>query len=133
MTLADQSFTVPPECAQAGFDLRGPVEEHLRAVAASELPPRVAEFAARHGSPLRRVTVRSQRSRWGSCSRRGTVSLNWRLVQTPFDVRDYIIVHELMHFREMNHSPRFWAHVAAAFPAFKTAELWLRRNGRHLL
>lgn len=133
VTFSEESFIASAECARADFDLRPLVENHLRSLAERELPPRVAEMAARHGSPVRRVTVRSQRSRWGSCSRRGTISLNWRLVQTPCDVRDYIIVHELMHFREMNHSPRFWAHVAAAFPDFKEAELWLRRNGRHLL
>jgi len=59
--------------------------------------------------------------------------LNWRLVQVPFEVRDYIIVHELMHLREMNHSSRFWAQVAAAFPGYEECERWLRKHGTVLL
>jgi predicted metal-dependent hydrolase len=75
------------------------------------------------------VTVRNQRSRWGSCSAGGTVSLNWRLVQAPESVRDYIIYHELMHLREMNHSHRFWARVEEVCPGWRDAERWLKRNG----
>jgi predicted metal-dependent hydrolase len=72
------------------------------------------------------VTVRNQRTRWGSCSRRGTISLNWRLIQTPPFVSDYIILHELMHLREMNHSPRFWRQVETVCPGYRTAEEWLK-------
>lgn len=83
-------------------------------------------------SPLRRVIVRSQKSRWGSCSRRGTISLNWRLVQTPVYVRDYIILHELAHLRVMNHSKRFWNEVARLCPDYQKAEAWLKRNSELL-
>jgi predicted metal-dependent hydrolase len=79
-------------------------------------------------SPLRRVVIRNQRSRWGSCSRRGTISLNWRLVQTPVFVRDYIILHELAHLKVMNHSKRFWKEVARLCPEYREAETWLKRN-----
>jgi len=72
--------------------------------------------------------VRSQKSRWGSCSRRGTISLNWRLIQTPDFVRDYIILHELAHLREMNHSPRFWRAVIEFCPGYRDAERWLRAH-----
>lgn len=112
--------------------LRPQIEEHLRMGATPELVRRTREFAAKFDLPVRRVLVRNQRSRWGSCSSTGTISLNWRLVQAPESVRDYIIVHELMHLKEMNHSRRFWGHVAAAFPAYEEAERWLRKNG-HLL
>ncbi len=82
------------------------------------------------GVDIKQVTVRNQpRSRWGSCSSTGTISLNWRLVQTPDAVRDYIIHHELMHLREMNHSARFWARVEEVCPAWRDAERWLKRNG----
>jgi len=104
------------------------VEAHLRRLAVATLPPRVFELAARHQLPVRRVSVRDQRSRWGSCSRKGTVSLNWRLVQMPDNVRDYVIWHELMHLREMNHSPRYWREVAAVCPEFQTARRWLREH-----
>lgn len=109
-------------------DLRPSVERHMRRVAERELPLRVMEYAAVHQLPVRRVTVRNQRTRWGSCSRRGTISLNWRLIQTPLFVRDYIILHELMHLREMNHSPRFWRQVESVCPDFPTAEQWLKQQ-----
>ncbi len=117
--------------AQA-IDFRPAVERHLWRLAARELPVRVLELAALHQSPVRRVTVRNQRSRWGSCSRRGTVSLNWRLVQAPAFVRDYIILHELAHLKEMNHSPRFWREVARLCPDFALAEKWLKQNSELL-
>ncbi|MBI2948052.1 MAG: M48 family metallopeptidase [Verrucomicrobia bacterium] len=108
-------------------DFRPVVEGYLWRLAQQELPPRVFELALLHQLTVRRVTVRNQATRWGSCSRRGTLSLNWRLVQTPAFVSDYIILHELMHLREMNHSPRFWGEVERACPEYKTAELWLKR------
>lgn len=125
---ADQVLRLPGPVV----DLRPAVERHLRALAARELPARVWALAAAAGLPLRRVQVRAQRSRWGSCSRRGTVSLNWRLVQMPAAVRDYVIWHELMHLREMNHSQRFWRCVAEVCPEFKQARRWLRQQGRAL-
>jgi predicted metal-dependent hydrolase len=109
-------------------DLRPVIERHLRKLAAQELPARVFELAATHQLPVRRVMVRNQRSRWGSCSRRGTISLNWRLVQTPLFVRDYLVLHELAHLKEMNHSRRFWSEVERLCPAFREAELWLKRH-----
>lgn len=109
-------------------DLRPPVEKHLWNLAGRELPDLVRGFAARHDFAVRRISVRNQKSRWGSCSPHGTVSLNWRLIQTPEHVRDYIILHELCHLRELNHSPKFWREVAAVCPNFALAELWLKRN-----
>jgi predicted metal-dependent hydrolase len=97
-----------------------------------ELVPRVGELAHQHGLRVTRVSIRRQRSRWGSCSRRGAISLNWRLVHAPPHVRDYVIVHELMHLREMNHSARFWAHVDAAFPERDAAEQWLKTHAPFL-
>ncbi len=114
--------------AETGGDLRPVIERHLRRLAARELPARVWELAARHQLTVSRVTVRSQRSRWGSCSRRGTISLNWRLVQTPPFVRDYLVLHELAHLKEMNHSPRFWSEVARLCPEFREAEGWLKQH-----
>jgi predicted metal-dependent hydrolase len=124
------SETIP--VADPAADLRPPVERHLRRLAAGELPPRVLELATLHQLPVRRVTVRNQRSRWGSCSRRGTISLNWRLVQTPPSVRDYLVLHELAHLREMNHSRRFWNEVARLCPGYRDAERWLKQHS-HLL
>ncbi len=109
-------------------DVRSHVMKHLWKLAAAELPPKVFELAAAHQLSVRRVTVRNQRSRWGSCSRRGTISLNWKLIQAPPFVRDYIILHELMHLRQMNHSARFWREVEVVCPGYKTAEQWLKQN-----
>ena len=119
-----QRVTVP----DVKSDLRARVMKHLWKLAAAELPPKVFELAAAHQLSVRRVTVRNQRSRWGSCSRRGTISLNWKLIQAPPFVRDYIVLHELMHLRQMNHSARFWQEVKAVCPEYKAAEKWLRQN-----
>jgi predicted metal-dependent hydrolase len=113
---------------QLAANLRPAIEKYLRQLAARELPARIAELAKEHQFEVRRVSVRNQRSRWGSCSRHGTISLNWRLVQTPVFVRDYIILHELAHLKEMNHSKRFWNEVARLCPEFATAERWLKEH-----
>ncbi len=113
-------------------DLRPSVERWLRRRAIEQLPGELMALAERHGIAVTRVSVRNQQSRWGSCSRRGTISLNWRLVQAPPFVREYVLVHELMHRRELNHSARFWRHVAAACPRYVEARRWLRVDGARL-
>jgi predicted metal-dependent hydrolase len=110
-------------------DLRPTLEAHFARRAKIELPARTWELAAVTGVDVKQVVVRNQRSRWGSCSANGTISLNWRLVQTPDSVRDYIVYHELMHLREMNHSARFWARVEEVCPGWREAEHWIKRNG----
>ncbi len=113
-------------------DLRPAIEGHLRQLATRELPPRVLELAARHGLTVRRITVRNQKSRWGSCSRGGTISLNWRLIQTPAFVSDYICLHELTHLRQMNHSPGFWREVERVCPDYRMAKRWLKEHSKLL-
>ncbi|HLP00489.1 MAG TPA: SprT family zinc-dependent metalloprotease [Opitutaceae bacterium] len=110
-------------------DLRATLEAHFRRIARIELPPRTWELAAVTGVEVREVSVRDQRTRWGSCSSTGTISLNWRLVQAPSFAADYIILHELMHVREMNHSERFWALVEGVCPRWQEAERWLKNHG----
>ncbi len=114
---------VPPAA-----DYRSAIQAHLRTIAERELPVRTRELAQEHGIAIRRVSVRAQKTRWGSCSSRGTISLNWRLIQAPDFVRDYLIVHELMHCRQMNHSARYWKLVAEAFPRWREAESWLKKT-----
>lgn len=109
-------------------NLRPALEKVLREISSRELVQRVTELARTHHCTVSRVRIGNQRSRWGSCSHRGTVSLNWRLIQVPADVRDYIILHELMHMREMNHSAQFWAQVARACPNYQECEAWLKAN-----
>jgi predicted metal-dependent hydrolase len=114
-------------------DIRASVERHLTAVAARELPARCLQFAGLHGLDVARVVVRNQRSRWGACSPRRVITLNWRLIQMPANVSDYVLLHELMHLRQPNHSRRFWRQVEAVCADWRDAERWLRRHGREIL
>jgi predicted metal-dependent hydrolase len=107
-------------------DVRPYVEAWLRDRARRELPALLMALAARHQIAVTRVSVRDQRSRWGACSPAGTITLNWRLIQTPPFVREYVLLHELMHRREMNHSRRFWRLVAACCPQHAEARQWLK-------
>ena len=124
---------VPSPPRSHAADVRAMVQRWLRVRATGELPPLVHAHAASLGIAVSRVTIRDQRSRWGSCSRQGSITLNWRLLQMPPFVREYIVIHELMHRREMNHSPRFWRHVAGACPRYLEARKWLRTDGKKLL
>jgi predicted metal-dependent hydrolase len=108
------------------------VDRQLRTEAAQELPPQLLALAARHGLTVHRVTIRNQRSRWGSCSSRGHITLNFRLMLMPAAVREYILIHELMHLTQPNHSIRFWRLVERACPGFRDAERWLRQHGPSL-
>jgi predicted metal-dependent hydrolase len=114
-------------------DLRAAIEADLRALAREELGPRLHALAAEHELTVTRFTIRNQRSRWGSCSRSGAIALNYRLVQMPRAVSDYVLLHELMHLKQPNHSRRFWRLVAQACPEFRAAERWLKTVGRTLL
>lgn len=114
-------------------DVRMAVEGRLRALACVELPARCRELADQAGLKVANVSVRNQRSRWGACSSRRVITLNWRLIQMPASVRDYVIFHELMHIRHPNHSRRFWREVEGVCAGWRDAERWLRVYGRELL
>ncbi|RHR24176.1 M48 family peptidase [Clostridium sp. AF19-22AC] len=79
-----------------------------------------------------RISIREQKTRWGSCSSEGNLNFNWRLIFAPEEVLDYIVVHELAHRREMNHSQAFYAIVKSILPDYKKSQKWLRDNGRSL-
>lgn len=98
-----------------------------------ELPGQLLALAACHEIAVTRVSIRNQRARWGSCGRNGHITLNWRLVLVPDFVREYVMLHELMHRRLMNHSPRFWKLVATVCPRLVEARRWLRVEGQWLL
>ncbi len=115
----DEDRTATPVVPEA-------IQREAWARAKRELPPRLLALAAECGVTVARVSVRNQKWRWGSCSRRGHICLNWRLVDMPDWVRDYVMVHELMHLRRMDHSKRFWKLVAAACPEYERARQWLR-------
>ena len=113
---------------EGGIDEAGGDVRSVREQARRELPARLMELAAAHGLTVARVSIRNQRWRWGSCSRSGHICLNWRLVTMPPPVRDYVLVHELMHLKRLDHSRAFWKLVAKACPAYKEARAWLRKQ-----
>jgi predicted metal-dependent hydrolase len=85
------------------------------------------------GVAIKAIRVKDTQSRWGSCAPDGTLAFSWRLVMAPDAVLDYVVAHEVAHLRELNHSPRFWAHVKALAPHRDEAEAWLREEGPGLL
>jgi hypothetical protein len=93
----------------------------------------VDDEAAALGVSVRRLEIRDQRTRWGSCSAHGTLSFNWRLVLAPFEVLDYVVVHELCHLRHPDHSARFWQLVGSRRPQWRSQRQWLREFGPELL
>ena len=108
----DRTVRIPP----GAVDLRNHIERDLRALARAELGPKLRELAERHGLAVAGFSIRDQKSRWGSCSRQGRIALNFRLVQMPPFVSDYVLLHELMHLKQQNHSRRFWRLVEIACP-----------------
>lgn len=96
------------------------------------LTARVRQYAAQLGFKVNQVKITSARTRWGSCSAKGNLSFTWRLVMAPPPVIDYVVVHELAHLRERNHSKRFWALVQSFMPDYKARQDWLKRNGATL-
>lgn len=105
----------------------------LTAGAKAFFPGRTAFWAAQMGISYGRITVRHQRSRWGSCSSAGNLNFNCLLMLTPEEIRDYVIIHELSHRREMNHSPAFWAQVARFCPDWNRRRRWLQEHGSALI
>ncbi len=107
--------------------------EELRQRSKPVFEARADHFAPLLGVSRGRITVRTQRSRWGSCSAAGNLSFNALLLLAPPEVLDYVVVHELCHRKEMNHSPRFWAEVERLVPDWRTRRSWLRQNGGALM
>lgn len=112
--------------------IRSAIEAWYRRAAATHAAARLAYFAPLVGRAARKLVIRAQRTRWGSCSARGTISLNWRLMQAPPEILDYVVVHELCHLLVPNHSPRFWDEVARVLPDWRRQRAELRRFGRSL-
>ena len=93
------------------------------------IPKRVNYFAKQIGVTYGRITIRNQKTRWGSCSSKGNLNFNCLLMLTPPEVIDYVVVHELSHRKEMNHSKAFWAEVEKVLPNYKEQVKWLKENG----
>ena len=107
-------------------------ERFLRKLAKEELSEAVETYCACLGVEARRVTVKDTRSRWGSCTSDGRLAFSWRLIMAPVEVLEYVAAHECAHLLEMNHSARFWSHVARCRPGWKKERAWLKRHGASL-
>lgn len=104
-----------------------------RNMAAVELRQRLELEATRLNVMVNKVSIRDQRTRWGSCSSKGNISLNWRVALMPVDVGNYIMAHEFAHLKHMNHSAAFWREVERLCPEYRKAEQWIKQNGTALM
>ena len=109
-------------------ELQALADEALRVI-----PERVQFYAPIVGVTYGRITIRNQHTRWGSCSAKGNLNFNCLLMKAPPEVLDYVVVHELCHRLEMNHSPRFWTQVERVLPDYKVSRNWLRDHGNELM
>lgn len=108
------------------------LENRYRSAARDTFTKRVAFYHAITGGNYQNITIRDQKSRWGSCSSRGTLSFNYRLIFAPPRILDYVVVHELCHLTHMNHSKDFWNMVASIMPEYKEYKNWLKEHGQEL-
>ena len=107
--------------------------ERLRKLAKKVIPEKVAYYARLMGVTYGRISIRKQKTRWGSCSREGNLNFNCLLMMAPPEVLDYVVIHELSHRLEMNHSARFWAQVEKAMPDYRVPRKWLKEHGGRLM
>lgn len=128
------AFTGGEFCLAASAQLRAAAlfQRWYRAQAQAELRQRVEALALPHGLQYSKVRISSARTHWGSCSAKGTLSFTWRLLQAPPEIIEYVIIHELCHLREHNHSAQFWALVGTRLPDFAVRRKWLKENGARL-
>lgn len=118
----------PREPALTMEEIRKLADEATRVI-----PERVRYYAPIVGVDYGRITIRNQRTRWGSCSGKGNLNFNCLLMKAPPEVMDYVVVHELCHRKEMNHSSRFWAEVERVLPEYRKARGWLKENGGKII
>lgn len=107
--------------------------EQLAQQALTVIPKRAAYFAGQMGVTYGRITIRNQKTRWGSCSSKGNLNFNCLLMLVPSQVLDYVVVHELCHRKEMNHSARFWQEVEKVLPGYREQERWLKEHGSSII
>lgn len=108
------------------------LEKRYRSAARNRFEQRCAYYRLITGGTYTAVTIRDQKTRWGSCSSRGTLSFNYRLIFAPSQVLDYVVVHELCHLTHMNHSKEFWNMVSSVMPDYKAHRKWLKEHGSEL-
>jgi predicted metal-dependent hydrolase len=113
-------------------DIRQGMQRWYMTEAAKEIHSRCMWFSMMTGYSPASVHITDARQRWGSCNHKGGLNFSWRLIQAPLEIVDYVIVHELVHLRQLDHSPKFWAKVEALMPDYKRRREWLRENERLL-
>jgi predicted metal-dependent hydrolase len=118
--------------AEHHTEIRSALESWYRDLAKDYIVRRVEQLARQHGFEYKRITIKSQSTRWGSCSSKHNLNFNWRLIMAPPAAIDYVIIHELCHLRELNHSARFWRLVAQYCPNYETWVKWFKHNSAAL-
>jgi hypothetical protein len=113
-------------------EIKSMIEQWYKAQAHDIFIDRLGQYELKVGKSAKKFRLSNAKSRWGSCTRSGTISLRWTLIMAPVEVLDYVVVHELCHLVHMNHSPSFWKLVKTVFPDFKSKERWLKTDGIQL-
>ena len=131
--LTEREFIITAPDPDDNDAVRAQAQAYLSAMALSRIRSRLAHYQPLTGGTFGRVTVRSQRTRWGSCSSKRNLNFNWKLILAPPQCLDYVVVHELCHLTEFNHSPRFWSLVEAQMKDYKVWKDWLKVNGKALI
>jgi len=116
----DGSSDLPPDEVLLGY---------YRYLAKNEIPYRLYQFSEELPFQFKKVFIRSQKTKWGTCSSKGNLSFNWRLIKCPYWIWDYLFIHELCHTVHMNHSKEYWKLVGSYYPDFKKAKQWIKKNG----
>lgn len=132
LTVRERTENAAPPLSEAQKNQVLLLEKRFRSAAAAYFPARCAQLQQLTGGYYTKITIRNQKTRWGSCSQTGTLSFNYRLMMAPPAVIDYVIVHELCHLTHMNHSKAFWNKVASILPDYSKSRRWLKENGHTL-
>src|SRR4030066_842842 len=127
VTLDGNILAVSPGLFKNGI-LELALEQWYRTEAAKLINERADKLSSQLGTRYKRIVIRGQKTRWGSCSRKKNLSFNWKLIMAPQPVLDYVIIHELTHLKEMNHSKRFWELVAQYCPGWQEHKKWLKQH-----
>ena len=130
ITADEFRLTLPdPDSDEA---VRAAIRSALSTRALERIRERLAFYIPRVGKQPGRITIREQKSRWGSCSSKHNLNFNWKLIMAPPQALDYVVIHELCHLHEFNHSPRFWSLVEAQMPDYKVWKKWLKDHAEDL-
>lgn len=130
--LSEQGVSVLTPTPDDPYVVREQLRKCLIERARDVMEQRVAFYVPRIGRAPNRIAIREQKTRWGSCSSRENLNFNWKLILAPPQVLDYVVVHELCHLHELNHSPAFWNRVASHMPDYPAWRAWLKQNGKGL-